>query len=96
MHFKSINFCVASVPKSDPKTGDKLFQRRVLLVLEQSCVANCGLNEDKDHLFLNCGFFWRYLAAHCGLVWLLKSFSWLLLKSLSSVWRASWLFKKVN
>ena len=35
-------------------TRDKLFERRILLIYEQCCVANCGINEDRDHLFLNC------------------------------------------
>jgi len=38
-------------------TRDKLFQRRVLAESDQSCPPNYNLNEDRDHLFLNCGFF---------------------------------------
>ena len=38
-------------------TRDKLAQMHVILASDQNCVANCGLNEDRDHLFLNCGFF---------------------------------------
>jgi len=77
-------------------TRDKLFQRRVLADSDQRCHANCGLNEDKDHLFLNCGFFWRYLAAYCGLVRILNNFAWFFSVSLPSVWRVAWLFDKIN
>jgi len=38
-------------------TRDKLFQQKVLLVSDQSCIANCGFNEDREHLFLTYGFF---------------------------------------
>ena len=38
-------------------TRDKLFHRKVLLVSEQGCIVNYGFNEDRDHLFLTCGFF---------------------------------------
>jgi hypothetical protein len=31
-------------------TRDKIFQRRVLLISEQGCVANCGSNEDSTYL----------------------------------------------
>jgi len=34
-------------------TRDKLVQRHVILASDQNCVANCGLNEYRDHLFLN-------------------------------------------
>jgi len=77
-------------------TRDKLFQRRVLAESDQSCVANCGLNEDINHLFLNCGFLWRYPTAYCGLVRIFNIFAWLFSESLSSVWWVAWLFKKVN
>jgi len=46
-------------------TRDKLFHRKVLLVSEQGCIANCGINEDIEHLFLTCGFFggvWNIIA----------------------------------
>jgi len=32
-------------------TRDNLVHRRVLLASDQSCVANCGYNEDDDHFF---------------------------------------------
>lgn len=38
-------------------TKDKLLQKRVLADIDQGCVANCGANENKDHLFINCAFF---------------------------------------
>nr|ABD28588.1 hypothetical protein MtrDRAFT_AC149032g6v2 [Medicago truncatula] len=66
-------------------TRDKLFQRRVLAESDQSCSANCGLNEDEDHLFLNCVFFEGIWQAYCGLVRILNSFAWLFSVSLSSV-----------
>jgi len=50
-------------------TRDKHFQRRVLLISEQGCVANCGSNEDRDHLFQNCGSFgvlWQYIVGWFG------------------------------
>jgi hypothetical protein len=50
-------------------TRDKLFHRKVSLVSEQGCIANCGFNEDRDHLFLTCGFFdgvWHIIAAWLG------------------------------
>jgi len=46
-------------------TRDKLHERSVLLVSEQGCVANCGTNEDKEHLFFTCSFFsglWNLIA----------------------------------
>jgi len=46
-------------------TRDKLFQRRVLLISDQGCVANCGFNEDMEHLFFKCIFFgdlWKLVA----------------------------------
>jgi hypothetical protein len=48
---------------------DKLFHWKVLLVFEQCCIANCGLNEDREHLFLTCGFFggvWNIIADWLG------------------------------
>lgn len=50
-------------------TRDKLLQRRALTIDEQGCVANCGSNEDKDHLFINCVFFgglWPLIAGWLG------------------------------
>jgi len=50
-------------------TRDKLFLRHVLAESDQSCVANCGLNEDKDNLFPNCSFFggiWQHIVAWLG------------------------------
>lgn len=38
-------------------TKDKLFQQYVLLISEQGCVSNWDSNEDRDHLFITCGFF---------------------------------------
>lgn len=35
---------------------DNLPRRQILATNDQICVANCGVDEDKDHLFLNCGF----------------------------------------
>jgi hypothetical protein len=51
-------------------TIDKIFQRRVLIrrvliISEQGCVANCGSNEDREHLFIMCSFFgylWKLIA----------------------------------
>jgi len=50
-------------------TRDKLFQRKVLLVSEHGCIANCGINEDIEHLFLTCCFFggvWNIVAIWLG------------------------------
>ena len=50
-------------------TRDKLFQRYVLLIFAQGCVANCDSNEDRDHLFITCGFFgglWQLIAGWLG------------------------------
>jgi len=30
---------------------------RVLADNDQGCIANCGFNEDRDHLFINCPVF---------------------------------------
>jgi len=46
---------------------DNLVQRHVILVSDHNCVANCGLNEDREHLFLNCGFFGGIW--HCIVAW---------------------------
>ena len=46
-------------------TRVKLFERRVLQISDQGCVANCGSNEDGEHLFITCSFFgdlWKLVA----------------------------------
>jgi len=37
-------------------TKNNLVQRRILALNDQNCSANCGMNEDKDHLFVKCDF----------------------------------------
>lgn len=34
-----------------------MVKRRILAIDDQGCLANCGSNEDKDNLFVNCDFF---------------------------------------
>ena len=51
-------------------TRDNLFHRRVLLTSDQGCVANCGSNEDREHLFFTCSFFgdlWKLVVGWLGI-----------------------------
>ena len=48
---------------------DNLFKRRVLTEVEQGCSANCGLTEDRDHLFFQCDFYckiWQLTGSWLG------------------------------
>jgi len=38
-------------------TRDNLWKRRILVVNEQVCTANCDNNEDVHHLFVKCEYF---------------------------------------
>jgi hypothetical protein len=42
-------------------TRGNLWRRHILATNEQGCTANCGNNEDMNHLFVNCEFFWQNL-----------------------------------
>jgi len=74
-------------------TRDKPFQCRVLLVSEQGCIANCGYNEDREHLFLTCGFFggvWNIIAEWLGFSIVFHSHFFL---TFASVWWFAGLLK---
>ena len=46
-------------------TRDNLLQQRIISVTDQECTTTCGMNEDVNHLFVNCNF--------CGRLWYLVS-----------------------
>jgi len=41
--------------------GDNLVWGSVLSRNDQICTGGCGLNEDKDHLFVTCDFYGKIL-----------------------------------